>query len=185
MGLARTLWVMGPIVPAASDTCLVRGRWRVGSLEQFVDRGGAGGVELGEAFGEFAALALTISFETDKVGHTDASVAADAMGGDVSVVKELIEVRSAHLEAKRNLVRSQLSVAPEDCDVVAFGDNVCQAKQQVTQVRGREASGEVAERIKLSGGNIGCLHFDHVGHVIHFHHQCHVSHVLYVSQVTR
>lgn len=54
------------------------------------DCAGAGGVLVGEAFGEFAAVAVTLCLEDEQVARVDAAIAADAMEHDFAFIEELV-----------------------------------------------------------------------------------------------
>lgn len=77
-------------------------RWSklVGDL---VDGSACRFVLVGEAFGEFATVALALLFELDEVADTYAAVASDAVRNDLASIKEFVQVRAAHAQSLGNL----------------------------------------------------------------------------------
>lgn len=49
-----------------------------------------------EALGELVSIAPVLSVEGDDVSHLDAVIPAHAMGGDLSAIEQVANVRAAH-----------------------------------------------------------------------------------------
>lgn len=77
---------------------------RLEQVGELVNRCGSGLLLVREALGEFAAVTLATLFKLRKFAERDTSVAPDTIEANLTAVKQLVQVRTAHPETLSGLV---------------------------------------------------------------------------------